>query len=69
MDWLSGNNNLSGAVVNNFWRVSNRVTVYAGLQIPAENSTNDFAGILGFALNPSLSLEQGFFETQGSGPR
>lgn len=55
MDWLSGNNNLSGAVVNNFWRVSNRVTVYAGLQIPAEN--------------PSLSLEQGFFETQGSGPR
>lgn len=57
MDWLSGNNNLSGAVVNNFWRVSNLVTVYAGLQIPTENSINDYAGILGFALNPNGSGE------------
>ncbi|MEN9681088.1 MAG: hypothetical protein RLZZ627_981 [Pseudomonadota bacterium] len=53
MDWLSGNNNLSGAVVNNFWRVTNQVTVYAGLQIPAENAVNDYAGILGFAFNPN----------------
>ena len=57
MDWISGNNNLSGAVVNNFWQVTDQVAVYAGLQIPAENSTNDFAGILGFSLNPSLPLD------------
>ena len=54
MDWLSGNNNLSGAVVNNFWRVDDLVTLYAGLQIPAESSTNDYAGIVGFALNPDV---------------
>lgn len=55
MDWLSGNNNLSGAVLNNFWRVDDLVTLYAGLQIPAEKSSNDYAGIVGFALNPNDS--------------
>jgi len=55
MDWLSGNNNLSGAVVNHFWRVDDLVTLYAGLQIPAENSSNDFAGILGVSLNPNVA--------------
>lgn len=54
MDWLSGNNNLSGAVVNNFWRVDDLVTLYAGLQIPAEQSTNDYAGIVGFSLKPNV---------------
>jgi hypothetical protein len=55
MDWLSGNNNLSGAVVNNFWRATDLITVYAGLQIPSGNSMNDYAGIVGFALNPEIS--------------
>lgn len=55
MDWLSGNNNLSGAVINNFWRVSNLVTLYAGLQVPAESSMNDYAGIVGFAFSPDVT--------------
>lgn len=56
MDWLGGNNNLSGAVINNFWRITPLVTVYAGLQIPSENSVNDYAGIVGFSLNPQRSV-------------
>jgi hypothetical protein len=51
MDWFSGDNNLSGAVVNNYWQVTQIVTVYAGLQVPATQSGNAFAGIAGLALN------------------
>ncbi len=51
MDWFSGDNNLSGAVVNNFWQATEIVALYAGVQVPAAQSGNTFAGILGVALN------------------
>jgi hypothetical protein len=51
MDWLSGNNNMSGAVVNQFWKPRDLVVLYAGVQIPASQSGNHFAGIIGFGLD------------------
>jgi hypothetical protein len=51
MDWFSGDNNLSGAVVNNYWQATQIVALYAGLQVPAAQSGNAFAGIVGFALS------------------
>lgn len=51
MDWFSGCNNISGAVVNNYWQATDLVTIYAGIQLPAAQSGNSFAGIIGFALD------------------
>ena len=51
MDWLSGKNNLSGAVVNQFWRATDLVILYAGVQVPATQSGNSFAGIVGLVLD------------------
>lgn len=51
VDWFTGNNNLSGGVVNLFWRSQGWLTAYLGVQAPATNSGNAFAGNLGFILD------------------
>lgn len=49
-DFLSGNANISGSVINLFWRPAKPVSLYVGIQVPAANSGNDFAGNLGVSL-------------------
>lgn len=49
-DFLSGNTNISGSVVNLFWRPDNLVTLYVGIQVPAAQSGNEFAGNVGIAV-------------------
>ena len=48
-NWYSGRTNLSGAVVNAFWSVNPHLETYIGIQVPATNSGNEFAGIMGFS--------------------
>ena len=49
-DFLSGNTNISGSVVNLFWRPIKPVSLYVGVQVPAAQSGNEFAGNIGIAL-------------------
>ncbi len=49
-DFLSGNTNISGSVVNLFWKPIKPVSLYVGIQVPASNSGNEFAGNLGVAI-------------------
>ncbi len=51
MDWLGGNNSMSGAVINQFWKPTQTLILYAGTQIPAPNSGNRYAGIIGFGID------------------
>lgn len=49
-DWWSGHNNLSGSVVNVLLFPSWPVYGYLGLNVPAAQSGNEFAGIVGLAI-------------------
>lgn len=48
LDFLSGSSNLSGSVVNLFWQAIPKLELYAGIQVPASESGNEFAGNIGF---------------------
>lgn len=48
-DFLSGNTNISGSVVNLFWRPIKPISLYLGVQVPASQSGNEFAGNVGIA--------------------
>lgn len=47
-DYYSGSNNLSGGVVNVYYRLTNTFRPYIGVMVPETNSGNEFAGITGF---------------------
>jgi len=49
-DWYSGNSNVSGSVVNFNYYVLDNFQCYIGINVPAHNSGNEFAGNLGFNL-------------------
>jgi hypothetical protein len=49
-DYFSGSNNVSGAVVNVFYRIFPKAQVYFGVGVPETNSGNEFYGIVGFIL-------------------
>jgi len=46
-NWYSGETNISGSVLNVVWRHDKDIKSYIGIQIPATNSGNEFAGNLG----------------------
>lgn len=50
-DYYSGQNNLSGAIVNVMYRIVQPVQVYIGVGVPAHNSGNEFYGAVGFSLS------------------
>lgn len=50
MDYYSGHNNMSGAVVNTYYQMFENVRPYIGIQVPEKNSGNEFAGIIGFSI-------------------
>jgi len=47
-DYFSGNNNLSGANVNAWFRTSKLTQLYFGVSVPETNSGNEFARVVGF---------------------
>lgn len=47
-DYVSGHQNVSGAVVNLQWFVVPKFQLYMGIIVPETNSGNEFAGIFGF---------------------
>jgi hypothetical protein len=47
LDFLSGNSNVSGGVANLFWKPTQQIEFYAGIQVPATGSGNEFAGNVG----------------------
>jgi len=47
-DYYSGNNNLSGAVIDVYYQISKNLRPYIGIMVPETNSGNEFAGITGF---------------------
>lgn len=47
-DYYSGNNNLSGAVINTYYQITPTLRPYIGIMVPETNSGNEFAGITGF---------------------
>lgn len=47
-DYVSGHQNVSGAVVNIQWYIKPAVQLYTGVIVPESNSGNEFAGIIGF---------------------
>ena len=49
-DYFSGNNNLSGANVNVFYKITPNIRPYIGVQIPEKNSGNEFAGTIGISV-------------------
>ncbi len=49
-DYFSGNSNVSGAIVNLFYRFLPRVQAYVGVGVPETNSGNEFYGTVGFSL-------------------
>lgn len=49
--WYSGDNNISGSMVNLFWKPVKKVELYIGTQVPAKNSGNEFAGNIGFVFH------------------
>lgn len=46
-DYYSGNNNLSGGIINLFYKASPTLRPYIGIIVPESGSGNDFAGITG----------------------
>lgn len=53
LEFQSGNTNVSGSVMNLFWKPMNEFAFYTGLQVPTTNSGNEFAGNLGIMFYPS----------------
>jgi hypothetical protein len=49
-DYVSGHQNVSGAVINLQWFVFPKFQLYTGIIVPETNSNNEFAGIVGFNL-------------------
>lgn len=49
-DYFSGSNNVSGAIVNVFYRFLPKVQVYVGVGVPETDSGNEFYGTVGFSL-------------------
>lgn len=49
-DWWSGHNGLSGSLVNFVLFPSSRLYGYLGVSLPAANSGNEFAGVIGMVL-------------------
>jgi hypothetical protein len=47
IDWLSGQNTLSGVVMNTFLHLDSPLSFYAGLQVPASGSGNSYSGNFG----------------------
>lgn len=47
-DYYSGNNNLSGGIVNVYYKLTNTFRPYIGAMVPETNSGNEFSGIIGF---------------------
>jgi hypothetical protein len=52
LDFVSGNTNVSGSVANFLWQPLKQLELYAGVQVPATASGNEFAGNLGFMFTP-----------------
>ncbi len=50
-DYFSGSNNLSGAMVNTWFRVLPTIQVYFGVGVPETNSGNEFYGTVGFSVS------------------
>lgn len=50
-DYFSGSNNLSGAMVNTWFRVLPTTQVYLGIGVPETNSGNEFYGALGLSVS------------------
>lgn len=48
-DYYSGNNNLSGANLNLFYKLTENIRPYIGVQVPETNSGNEFAGTIGIS--------------------
>lgn len=48
--FLSGNSNVSGSMINTFIKLNNQIDLYFGVQVPAPNSGNEFAGTVGIKL-------------------
>jgi hypothetical protein len=46
-DYYSGNNNLSGGMINVYYKLTNTIRPYIGIIVPETNSGNEFAGITG----------------------
>jgi hypothetical protein len=49
-DYFSGSNNVSGAIVNVFYRFLPKAQIYVGVGVPETNSGNEFYGTVGFSL-------------------
>jgi hypothetical protein len=49
-DYFSGSNNVSGAIVNVFYRFLPKAQVYVGVGVPETDSGNEFYGTVGFSL-------------------
>ena len=49
-DYFSGSNNMSGAIVNVWYRFMLKAQVYFGVGIPETNSGNEFYGSVEFSL-------------------
>lgn len=49
-DYFSGNSNVSGALINLFYRFLPKTQVYIGVGVPETNSGNEFFGNVGFSL-------------------
>jgi hypothetical protein len=49
-DYFSGSNNVSGAIVNVWYRFVPQVQIYVGVGVPETNSGNEFYGTVGFSL-------------------
>ena len=49
-DYFSGNNNVSGAIINVFYRILPKAQLYVGIGVPETGSGNEFYGTAGFSL-------------------
>lgn len=51
ISYLSGSSNISGTTVNLMFQLDKTIIPYFGVQIPALNSENEFAGVVGFSFS------------------
>lgn len=56
-DYVSGHQQVSGAVVNLQWYVTPAIQLYTGVIVPESNSGNEYAGTIGFNIS-TKSLNQ-----------
>lgn len=49
-DYYGGYNNLSGSMVNVYYKLTPNFRPYVGIQVPEKNSGNEFCGTVGFSL-------------------